>query len=290
MMSSEPMPPNSSKRKFSSDSSTSSKSSKGLGNTSPTPKKKQISPAKRWSFTCFDVSGENIKDIMDVVDSSKSSIIMGKEVCPDTGNLHIQGYIEFSKKVRPKNLFKDITIHWEKSKGNRESNIEYCKKDGHIIYQNFYEEIYTEEISEKMKFLPELMDAYSFPKGDRKIHFCIDKVGGCGKTECIRSLIVSGKYKDVLVTGGKSADMKNQVLEFNKATGRFPKYIFVDVPRSCLDYISYTGLEEIKNMLFYSGKYEGGMVVGNKPFLCVMMNEVPDYEKLSEDRFVLHIL
>jgi hypothetical protein len=145
-------------------SSNSSNSSKGLGNTSPTPKPKQISPAKRFSFTCFDVSDENINDIKKYIDSSNSSIIMGKEICPDTQKEHIQGYIEFSKKVRPKNLFKDTTIHWEKSKGNRQSNIDYCKKDGDIIFQNFYEEIYVEEISEKMKFLPELMDKYKFPK------------------------------------------------------------------------------------------------------------------------------
>jgi hypothetical protein len=271
-------------------SSDSSNSSKGLGNTNSNPIKKQCSPKKRWCFTSFDMSEENIKNIKSVIDSSNSSIIMGHEICPDTKRPHIQGYCEFNKKLRPKNLFNDTTIHWTSCRGNRQHNIDYCSKDGKLIYQNFYEEVYVEPIKETMLFLPKIMDEYEFPKGDRKIHFIVDKKGRNGKTECIRNMLVSKRYKDVLVTGGKAADMKNQVLEFNKMSGRFPKYIFVDAPRACQDYISYTGLEEIKNMLFYSGKYEGGMVVGNKPFLCVMMNEFPDYEKLSEDRFVIHVL
>lgn len=38
-------------------------------------------------------------------------------------------------------------------------------------------------------------------------------------------------------------------------------------------------------MLFYSGKYEGGMVCGPSPHLCIFANERPDLIKLSSDRW-----
>lgn len=40
-------------------------------------------------------------------------------------------------------------------------------------------------------------------------------------------------------------------------------------------------------MCFYSGKYEGGMVVGNNPHLLVFANIEPDTKKMSDDRFIV---
>ena len=49
--------------------------------------------------------------------------------------------------------------------------------------------------------------------------------------------------------------------------------------------ISYDGIEEIKDMMFYSGKYEGGMVVGKCPRFIVFANNPPIFEKMSADRW-----
>jgi hypothetical protein len=49
--------------------------------------------------------------------------------------------------------------------------------------------------------------------------------------------------------------------------------------------VSFQGLEEIKDMLFYSGKYEGGMVCGPCPHMCIFANEPPELEKFSSDRW-----
>jgi len=61
-------------------------------------------------------------------------LIYGKEVCPDTGNDHWQGYVQFKKATRfttVKNCFSD-KVHIEVSKGTPEQAIEYCKKDGNF--------------------------------------------------------------------------------------------------------------------------------------------------------------
>lgn len=63
-------------------------------------------------------------------------MIYGKEICPTTGRLHYQGYVELkspSRVVACKKYFKDNTIHLEKRKGTRDQAITYCKKDGDFL-------------------------------------------------------------------------------------------------------------------------------------------------------------
>jgi len=57
--------------------------------------------------------------------------------------------------------------------------------------------------------------------------------------------------------------------------------------RSKENYISYEALEEIKDGLFFSGKYESGMVCINPPHVVVLCNFAPDESKLSKDRWVI---
>ena len=41
-------------------------------------------------------------------------------------------------------------------------------------------------------------------------------------------------------------------------------------------------------MLFYSGKYEGKMIIGNKPFVLMLMNEEPEKEMLTLARWRIY--
>lgn len=69
---------------------------------------------------------------------------------------------------------------------------------------------------------------------------------------------------------------------------KFPakrKLIVVDCPRSQQDYINYGAIEQIKNGLIFSGKYEGTQLVFNSPHVIVFANEPPDYSKMSMDRW-----
>ena len=79
--------------------------------------------------------------------------------------------------------------------------------------------------------------------------------------------------------------MKNGIIQYIAENGDPPSFIVVNLPRSFnSDYLSYTGLEEVKDMFFYSGKYEGGMVDGNPPHLWIFSNELPDISMCSSDR------
>ncbi len=53
------------------------------------------------------------------------------------------------------------------------------------------------------------------------------------------------------------------------------------------DYVSYQALEEIKDGIFFSGKYEGGMKIFNSPHVICFANFSPAEHKLSGDRWVV---
>ena len=128
---------------MSSNSSNSSKEG-GEGNTKPPPSKKQISPAKRWCFTLHNYSLTNISFIIDFLNSSNSSYIFAEEKGQSGETPHLQGYINFEKKLRPVSKTSGIwdamdnwkTVHWEPAKGNLKSQIKYITKEGGKVYKS----------------------------------------------------------------------------------------------------------------------------------------------------------
>ena len=272
-------------------SSNSSNSSNGdLGNTKT---KSQDSPAKRWVFTLHNYTSSSISFLTSLFSSNSSAFLFSEEKGKSGETPHLQGYFELKTKKRFTGLLKDFDkldvkgIHLEKAKGNRQANIDYITKEGGKCYGDLAPEvIYCEDPNPRLMFLKELMLNYNHGKGDRLIHVVVDRVGGLGKTEFARWACLN--MEGCIMSGGKSADMKNQIIEYKKTNGRTPKFIILDIPRQNLDYISYQGIEDVKNMLFYSGKYEGGMVVGNKPFVLMLMNECPQLELLSADRWKIY--
>ena len=80
-------------------SAISSKSSKKKsGNT------RQISPSKHWCFTLNNYSMDDIK-VLKNTDSSIVPRYVFQEEIGEEGTPHLQGYINFNKKVRPMGFF-----------------------------------------------------------------------------------------------------------------------------------------------------------------------------------------
>lgn len=88
-----------------------------------------MSQVRYWSFTVFN----SVELKFD--DSIMRYMIYGHEVCPTTGRHHLQGYVQFIKPQRLSNLQKIFGKdgHYEMSKGDPQSNIQYCKKDGNFL-------------------------------------------------------------------------------------------------------------------------------------------------------------
>lgn len=87
-----------------------------------------------WLFTHYDVSEENQKKLIDLqLNGHCQYIIIGREICPTTGNKHLQGFVSFKNQVRRSSLIKLLGECFVKpmiTKGSTDDCINYCKKDG----------------------------------------------------------------------------------------------------------------------------------------------------------------
>ncbi len=256
-----------------------------LGNTKPElSKRKKISAAKRWSFTFNNYSDSDYCYMCAMCAKFCRYAIIAKEV-GDSGTPHLQGYLEFKERRRPKSVFNEPKIHWELSKGSKADNITYCSKS---IKPWVYPEPYRFVLRKPYQWQADLLSLIDEEPNDRTICWLHEPNGGCGKTSIQKHIFCN--YKDVIVTCGRSTDMKQGLVEFYKINQRVPKIVLINIPRSVGSYVSYTGMEEIKDMFFYSPKYEGGMLCGPPPHVIVFSNREPDYHKLSEDRWMVAAL
>ena len=260
-------------------------SDSSFGGNTKTPKVKQVSPKVKWCFTLNNYTDAEIDLIVQCIESNCRTGIFGKEVS-STGTKHLQGYIEFKKKSRPMNMFGGKRIHWEGAKGSKKANLDYCSKEDENPYcwkckvakpvkiitdDMLYD--WQKDILEQIKNVPD----------DRAIYWIWSHKGRKGKTQFCKYLTM--KFGAICLHG-KGSDVRNGIVQYTQVQGYTPEIIVFPIPRShSSDYVSYEALENIKDMYFYSGKFEGGMVCGNAPHLYVFANYPPDIEKMSEDRW-----
>ena len=127
-----------------------------------------------------------------------------------------------------------------------------------------------------------ILEIISEEPDDRTIWWFWEPFGGIGKTAFAKYLVAKC---GATFLGGKAADMQFAIAKAFGETGRTPEVVVMNFPRSMEGKISYQGLESIKDMLFFSGKYESQMIVGNSPHVIVFANWEPDVSKLSADRW-----
>lgn len=120
----------------------------------------------------------------------------------------------------------------------------------------------------------------------RNIIWYCDMEGGCGKTAFARYILT--KMDNILfVSSGSAKDIGYQILKAKND----PQVVIFNLPRSAEGGMSYASLENVKDGLLFSGKYEGGFKLFPPPHVVVFANFLPDYGKLSIDRWVIrHLL
>jgi hypothetical protein len=258
-------------------------SSGGLGNTNPVLSRnsRKCNPAKRWCFTLNNYSYFEMDQICSICSKNCKYAIIGKERAPNTGTLHLQGYLEFKAKKRPIGLFGNPCIHWELAKGNKNHNIAYCSKEDPNPW--IYPKPWNFKLDKLYKWQDNICEILKEEPNDRTIHWVWESEGCAGKTSLQKHIY--SNYKNVIVSCGKNADMKNGIIEYQKNVEELPKIVLINIPRSIKDYVSYAGIEEIKDMFFYSPKYEGGMICGPNPHVICFANEPPTTDKMSCDRW-----
>lgn len=215
--------------------------------------------------------------------------IFGEEYGDNKETPHIEFAftIKGGKRLRRDKLLKLFNhpkhMYLDKMKGNLDQQ-SYCAKEGNKVITNIKFAKPLKLIEKLYPWQKEIVELVKTEPDDRTIVWRWDKNGNTGKTSFCKYLCAK---HDAIMLNGKSADMMNCIVDYMKNNnGATPELILVNLPRSFNnDYLSYPGLESIKDMCFYSGKYEGGQVVGNSPHLIIFANEPPVYSKLSKDRW-----
>ncbi len=246
-------------------------SSGNLGNTSY-----QIPPCIHW-FLTWNNYPKNWEDYF-INNSSIRSYILGKEIGKN-GTPHIQGNISFYRKCRPKCSFPD-SIHWEKTK-KLPNAIGYCSKEQDYIIKG-YTLPFRQKIDNLYPWQEAICNILQKEPDDRKIHWIWEPTGCAGKTTFQKYLY--GNFPKVVVLAGKGDNMFNGIVKYQEDCGALPEIVLINIPR-CVEKVSWNGIESIKDMFFYSGKYEGGMICGKCPHVVIFANTGPPLEVLSQDRW-----
>lgn len=141
---------------------------------------------------------------------------------------------------------------------------------------------YTFKLEKLRPWQTDVLTLLAEDPDDRKIHWYFDAEGKKGKTSLAKHICCN--MKPALYVQGKSADIKSAIASMDIK----PKIVIFGLPRSLEDYVSYEAIESCKDGIFFSGKYESGMVLYAPPHVIIFANFLPDTSKLSADRWVVH--
>lgn len=249
---------------------------KAVGNNKSTADKFR---SRKYVFTINNYNMTQKTQLSKLCQKSKN-YIFGEEV-GDAGTPHLQGYIEFKNPVYRNSLKNAIggEFYIDGAKGDWKDNLNYCSKDGKFETNM---EIYNGPVIELNTWEKYILSIIDEPPDDRSIYWFWEPDGCQGKTTFQKWLFFN--REGVVTLGGKASDMKNAIINYLEKNKKHPKIVLINIPKS-VEHLSYTGIEEIKDMYFFSGKYEGGMICGPNPHLLVFANIEPDYGKMSEDRW-----
>nr|QXP07578.1 MAG: replication associated protein [Arizlama virus] len=230
-----------------------------------------------WFFTWNNYDEETLLSFIQQMENDCELFCCQEEVGA-SGTPHIQGKIKLKERKRPVQHFGIPEIHWEKSK--KWKGWTYCiKADTHVGRRwakgvEIPEEI---KVHEPYGWQVEVANLVDQEPDERTINWYWEPDGGVGKSQLVKYLVVK---KGAALFGGKAEDAKRAIAEMKKK----PRCVIMDIPR-CVEHISYTAMEEIKNGCFFSPKYESVTVTMNCPHVIIFANREPELEKLSQDRW-----
>lgn len=256
----------------------------GRGNTNSRP-----FPTKRDTqrvYWCFTFNNYSNVETLETIFKGFCQWYVFQEEIGANGTPHLQGTICLKTKQRLSELKHiDPAIHWEPTKAVKAS-ILYCTKKETSTGRVFSHGIELPEELESDKpygWQLKVMDIIKEKPDKRTIHWFWEPNGNVGKTSLCKHLVIN---HNALMLTGKSTDMYHMISKFpNKR-----KLFIIDVPRSTQDYINYGAIEQMKNGLIFSGKYEGSQLVFNCPHVIVFANEPPNLSMMSADRWnIVHI-
>lgn len=267
--------------------------SNALENAVKKEQSKQVLQLKKWFFTFNNYTIENIETLETTFKKVAKEYIFQEEK-GESGTIHLQGYLELKKKMRPSEFRLPKQIHWEPAR-NIEACREYCCKEDSRNGQIFIWPIPPgkPKILEKMsKLLPWQETIYNKIKqepDDRCVNWIFDIIGNNGKTQFCKWLDLQSQC--ICITGGGVKDIacnialrKKEGMDLNNNTT-----VLFNFQKSS-ENISYNAIESVKDGFITSSKYESSTLNFNCPHVVIFSNDLPDLNKLSEDRWCIYYI
>jgi hypothetical protein len=128
-----------------------------------------------------------------------------------------------------------------------------------------------------------VVELVNLPPDDRRIIFCVDPDGKKGKSWLTRYWFSTRDDMQRLSIG------KRDDLAFAIDTTK--KLFIFDIPRGQLQYLQYSILEQLKDQMLFSPKYESqSKIIPHKVHVLVMTNEEPDRTQMTPDRYKVILL
>lgn len=117
---------------------------------------------------------------------------------------------------------------------------------------------------------------------NRTILFFVDEEGGSGKSFFQRYMMTYHPNDVQVLSVGKRDDVAHAI----DAT----KSVFLfNIPRKGMEFLNYTILEQLKDRIVFSPKYDSGTkILHTDPHVVVFCNEMPDLEKMTGDRYAIN--
>lgn len=262
-----------------------------------------------------------------LMDILEPSVFIYQIELGDAKTAHVQGYCEW-RWQKDFTFLKSVSrhVHWEKAKANRAKNVEYCSKPEGSLRGPWMKGVRI-SIPEEGKTAEEVMLAagkqpYRWQYAvlnlaeekphDRTVYWFWEPTGCVGKTFLCKCLVQTRSWFYGAVHGrGAGRDVLYGIAKFlgkgsdarpsgsGGGRGRGPRAgepepddptldgVLIDVPRSVVE-LDMNVIEQIKNGLFFNGKYESQMVSYKIPHVFIFANRPPsqaEYGSLSLDRW-----
>lgn len=237
---------------------------------------------RNWFFTINNFDEKDEKNME--LELEKSDRGSWQVEAGENDTRHIQGCLCY----RNARTFQSLKKKFPKAHLEKVMNVEdallYCAKEDTRISGPHTKGLYRRsKISGRLRLWQCILKKYLSTEPDsRKIIWITDKTGNTGKTALCKDLVLT---MDALYLTGNSKDMKYGVKNYIENRKKIPKIILMDLTRSQQNHLSYHGLEQIKNGIFFNEKYESGMCIYEEPHVIIMANFRPQLERLSLDRW-----
>lgn len=127
-----------------------------------------------------------------------------------------------------------------------------------------------------------LDDYLSTEPDDRSVMFCIDELGGAGKSTFVKYQMTHHPDITQFLSIGKRDDISYAIDETKRV------FLF-DIPRGSMQFLQYSVLEKLKDQMVFSTKYQSkAKILHSKCHVVVFCNEQPDMTLMTHDRYIFH--